>query len=392
MKLFLLFLFITVIIFNRCKEKGIIPLELATNIVNEYELKSSLSYKINYQIKYFSSKDDTIKISAKIDLIKVAEDSIMGGYIWINTDSIERYYDTKYFYIIYHSYKKITRFKPEQSYIISGNTIGEAIRIYFLNSQRLINGVTDSTNSITLVDEMIDNQLLWKLSFKFADDEYINNSWKNIWVNKENFTIPKINYSADMQGENQYNQWDIYNQSFNTISINDLKQRFELLKNKYEITDYKERSKEDTAPLANGIIMPKIGGYIYPDSTKFSSEQLKGNLTLIDFWYMDCFPCIQAIPHLNELYNKYKSQGLNVVGINPYNNTKKDLKRFPNFLKRNKIDYPIVFIQRYDTKEFKVFAYPTFYMIDKKGKVIYSGLGFGEEMVKEIDSLIKVNL
>lgn len=383
---------VLVLILLGCENKKITPLELANNIVKEYETKSSLSYDINYQIKYFSNLDDTTKVSAKIDLIKVPEDSIMGGYVWINSDSIERYWDTNYFYYIYHVDKSITRYTSEQINIISGNTVGEAVRIYFLNSKRLINGATDTTSTIDLVSEEVFGKKVWKLSYKFADDEYINNSWKNIWIDKDNYLIPKINYSADMQGENQYNQWDIFNQSFNTIKIKDLTLRLEKLSKKYELKDYIEKPKEDIEPLENEVKIPGLDGFIYPDSTQFSLEKYKGSLILIDFWYMDCFPCIKAIPHLNDLYNKYKTKGLKVVGFNPYNNNEKDLKRFPKFLKNNTIDYPIVFIERDDCKKFKVFAYPTFYMIDKKGKVLYSELGFGEEMISEIDSLIRVNL
>ena len=107
---------------------------------------------------------------------------------------------------------------------------------------------------------------------------------------------------------------------------------------------------------------------------------------------MDCFPCIKAIPHLNEMYHQYKDKGLRVVGVDPFDNNEKDLKRFPNFLNNNTVDYPIVFIDREEVKNFKVRVYPTFYLVDEKGKVLHSQLGFSEEMTEKIDSIVLANL
>lgn len=387
----ILFLMLFLITFG-CSEKEVAPIDLANSIVETYNNHSSLSYNIDYRIKYFSSVKDTNKVSARIDLIRVPEDSIFGGYVWIKSDSTERYYDTNFLYFIDHRDQSITRYPKDKPYIITGNTIGEAINVYFFNPNRLVNGATDTTNAINLVEKKIDDNQVWKLSFKFVDDEYIENSWKNIWIDKEDYSIPKINYSADMQGENQYNQWDLSNIEFDKVTAEILENRFAEIRENYTMEDYKERPKEDTNPLANGTSTPSLNGKLYPDGKLVSLEDYKGKVILIDFWYMDCFPCIKAIPHLNEMYNKYSDQGFEVIGINPYNNNEDDLKRLPNFLSKNTIDYSIMFIDREDSKKFKVYAYPTFYLIDRKGKLIHSAVGFGEEMTNSIDSLIQVNL
>lgn len=41
----------------------------------------------------------------------------------------------------------------------------------------------------------------------------------------------------------------------------------------------------------------------------------KGKYTLVDFWASWCGPCREESPHIAELYNKYKDQGLEVVGV-----------------------------------------------------------------------------
>jgi len=39
-------------------------------------------------------------------------------------------------------------------------------------------------------------------------------------------------------------------------------------------------------------------------------------LYIVECWATWCGPCIQVIPHVNELYKKYQSKGLEVIGVN----------------------------------------------------------------------------
>lgn len=41
----------------------------------------------------------------------------------------------------------------------------------------------------------------------------------------------------------------------------------------------------------------------------------KGKPLLLEFWATWCPPCRQSIPHLNEIFTKYKDRGLMVVGV-----------------------------------------------------------------------------
>jgi peroxiredoxin len=45
------------------------------------------------------------------------------------------------------------------------------------------------------------------------------------------------------------------------------------------------------------------------------SEHLGKQVVLIDFWATYCEPCLRAMPELDALYAKYKSQGFLVLGV-----------------------------------------------------------------------------
>ena len=85
-----------------------------------------------------------------------------------------------------------------------------------------------------------------------------------------------------------------------------------------------------------------------------------------------------ALPHLEALHEKYKSKGLIVAGIDPYDKPD-DMKEF---LGKRGVTYTILFSDKELPKQYQVSGYPTLYVINKKGKIVYSQIGFGENADK----------
>lgn len=375
-----------------CSQKMPEPIELANSIGKEYEKHSSITYDIDYQIKFFSETTDTNKVKAKIDLIRQEEDSVFGGYVWIEEDSTARYYDGDFGYYIDHRLKKVKRFPKDKPYMIKGNIRSEAIRVYFLNPGRFMNGAKDSTIVKVIKEEQLGSDNVYKWTYTFPDDEEYTKVSKDIWIQKNNLSVLKMTYTSTYQNENQYNQWDIKNVLYDSIKKEALAERLEKLLETYDMVDYQEMTAEEREPLKNGTQFPKLTGALHPSNDSSSIKKLQGKVTIVDFWYMNCPPCIEAIPHLNDLFKKYSEKDLVVIGANPFDNNEKSLTRLPNFLENNPISYPILFVDQTKMRDFKVIGYPTFYMLNEQGEIIYSMVGFGEEMPTAVDSLIKVEL
>jgi thiol-disulfide isomerase/thioredoxin len=190
------------------------------------------------------------------------------------------------------------------------------------------------------------------------------------------------------QNLTQYNTWSFSNIEFDNVTIEKLNKRLEKYKEIYPIKDYVQPSRKKVKPLENGTKAPNFSGVFYPNDDSVHLSDYAGKVVLIDFWYKSCYPCIKAIPHISAIQDKYADKGLVVLGLNPQDNNEEQREQFPDFIEINKLDYPIVFIERDVPKMYHVTGYPTFYVIDNEGNIAYSNKGYGENTETILDSVL----
>ena len=154
----------------------------------------------------------------------------------------------------------------------------------------------------------------------------------------------------------------------------------------YQLKDYTETKEPE--PLANESQAPGWKLVTLKEDSLALSD-LRGKLVLVDFFYKSCFPCMKAIPALQSLHEKYHAKGLQVVGINPYDTKEDDL---PTFLGKRGVTYPVLLGGKEVAAEYHVSGYPTLYLIDKEGQIIFCHIGYGENMEKEIEEVIQKHL
>ncbi len=65
-------------------------------------------------------------------------------------------------------------------------------------------------------------------------------------------------------------------------------------------------------------------------------SDLRGRVTVLDFWAMWCAPCVRSIPHFIELTNKYSKKGVDFVGLSQ----DKSVDELRKFVKAKKINCP----------------------------------------------------
>ena len=117
---------------------------------------------------------------------------------------------------------------------------------------------------------------------------------------------------------------------------------------------------------------------------KYELGELKGKVIVINFWFVECKPCVMEIPELNDLVEKYKDKEVVFLGF-----ALNDKLKIESFLKTKTYRYNIIAESRDIAGQYKVNSYPTHLIIDTNLIISYYVMGLGPTTVKDLDDTIQ---
>lgn len=129
---------------------------------------------------------------------------------------------------------------------------------------------------------------------------------------------------------------------------------------------------EGNAPSLDGAVQ-------WLNSPPLTNQQLRGKVVLIDFWTYSCINCIRTIPYVRAWAEKYKNQGLVVIGVHaPEFAFEKKINNVRRAVADFGIDYPVAIDNDYRIwRAFDNSYWPAHYLIDAQGKLRYHHFGEG---------------
>lgn len=121
----------------------------------------------------------------------------------------------------------------------------------------------------------------------------------------------------------------------------------------------------DRADLSPGNVAPEFA-FKDINGNSHRLSDFRGKIVLLDFWGLWCAPCVAEVPNLAAAYKKLKEKGFEIISLDK-GDTIENLRKFTALKQMNwthlQADEALLQLYRVD-------RYPTYFLLDKEGKVI----------------------
>jgi thiol-disulfide isomerase/thioredoxin len=116
------------------------------------------------------------------------------------------------------------------------------------------------------------------------------------------------------------------------------------------------------------------------NSQPLSAASLRGKVVLVEFWTYSCINWLRTLPHVRAWAERYKEQGLVVVGVHsPEFEFEKNVDNVRRAAKDLRVDYPIAVDSDHAIwRSFENRYWPALYFVDAQGRVRHHRFGEGE--------------
>ena len=245
-----------------------------------------------------------------------------------------------------------------------------------------------STASDTTIDDLYqqENQL-------FADHE---DAWdKAFGLMNKSTADPSGNYADYLSDTVESNKDAFTEDEYKTLTddietIRGIEEQIAAIESKDKASDASDQSSEttDASPFKN------FSGTDYDGNTVDESLFSNNAVTVVNFWFTGCKPCVAELSRLNELNDTIKSMGGEVIGINTetFDGNEDAIKEAASVLESQGAAYRNLSIDS-DSDAGKyasaIMAFPTTILVDRNGAIVGDPMLGGIDNQDNYDTLLK---
>ncbi|MEO8248592.1 MAG: TlpA disulfide reductase family protein [Burkholderiales bacterium] len=134
------------------------------------------------------------------------------------------------------------------------------------------------------------------------------------------------------------------------------------------------------AAAAGAFLWSSPGGpapastFVLLDGSKQTTADMKGKVTLVNFWATSCTTCVAEMPEIVATYNKYKSKGFDTLAVAMSYDPPAYVV---NFAESRKLPFKVAIDNTGAVANAwgKVELTPTTYIVDKRGEIVKRYVG-----------------
>jgi len=358
-------------------------------IFTEADKLYDLVDNISYTYQNYGAIQSNSKITDQIGEVyiqKVDTDTV--GYYWHlaeKTQGATSIYNGKAFAYISHKYKYASKYESSLLAQRLGCTSNSYLISPIVKKHYFTNLLKDSTvQSIEILsDTVVLGDPCYQIKVQYLPENVFQSQREHYFIQKNNFFCKGITTYTMYAGKRGYNEFIITTAEVNVKLKEDLFTIYKNIPAKYKVRDAQKIIATIPPLLQEGEKAPKFKGYTI-DGDKITNRDLRGKVTLVDFWYVACPPCIKSIPVLDSIARVYKYKNVQVLGMNPVD-SEDDIRRIKDV---GSLSYPTIMVDNHIPDKFEVRVYPVYYIIDEAGKIAHTQSGYNEDLYEQLSSAI----
>ena len=113
-------------------------------------------------------------------------------------------------------------------------------------------------------------------------------------------------------------------------------------------------------------------------------KNLQNRVYVIEFWATWCAPCRESVPHLIKLTDKYRENGVLFISLS----ADKSADTVRKFVRKKGINYNVA-IDNGSADGFAITGYPTAFVVNHEGKVVWQGMPQENKFEQAINKAVK---
>jgi thiol-disulfide isomerase/thioredoxin len=155
-----------------------------------------------------------------------------------------------------------------------------------------------------------------------------------------------------------------------------------------ENTGEKEKEKVVYPPAPSAVMQADIKTV---DGKTFKLQDKKGKVILINLWATWCGPCVQEMPHLVEMQEKYRDKGFEIIGLDSDPSETKE--QIEAFAAKQKLNYQLGWADDKIKNEYlkltKLDAIPQSMLINREGQLTGVFTGGSQKVIREMKETVE---